>query len=987
MGSKEKEEFEDINAEDDDGAENDGPPNETAEQRKKRKKKEKKKAKKGGKEDVEESAQVDEVTPANNEPKVDPEAEGDDAADDGPPNETAEERKKRKKKEKAKAKKATGKEEKADDAGTGKKKKGGMLKELLRLRLEAEERAKQEEEERLREAEELQRRKEEEVFNERQFEEAKKRKEDMIAQQKKEGKFLTKKQRQEQERNKRIFMSQNIILPPGLQNEAASSGTGVADAQKKKRVLYGERKRDKKPAGDSKPSDESKVSGETTKPEETIKTEEPTALVDTDDTIRQETPESDVVDDWEQITETQLEPEPLAASEKPKSAVKKAQPIATSSSDESSDSEGSTDEEEDEEDDEELNLASHDDVRARLKKRREEAEAKRTTDNLRSPVICVLGHVDTGKTKMLDTIRRTNVQDGEAGGITQQIGATRIPDTAIQERCRHVREFKGEDMKIPGFLVIDTPGHESFANLRSRGSSLCDFAILVVDIMHGLEQQTIESLQLLLKRQTPFVVALNKIDRLYGYESNPRKDIWQHLRAQPQNTQAEFKQRWDSTVLQFSEQGMNIALAKDKKDPKEYISVVPTSAYHGDGIGNLMAHIVEQSQTSLAKKLAFCEELDCTVMEVRPITGLGTTIDVILVNGYLRRNDYIILSGTKGPIVRLVRDLLMPAPLKEIRVKNEYEAYKEIRGAQGVKIVAKELEHAVAGLPLYATSNIDEVKVFEEDAKRQLEQALTSIKTKPEGVYVQASTLGSLEALLEFLKTQKIPVSNVNIGPVHKKDVQKSAVMLETNPEYVHFYNYQFQLFRFACILAFDVPVDRDAQQFADREGVRVFQADIIYHLERDFLAYREELKMKRRRENEHLAIFPCRLRILPQHIFNARNPIVLGVSVEAGKLKKGTPIVAKTPDDIVFLGTVTSIEQNHDLIDMARAGDEVSIKIENTTGEAPKLYGRHFTHTDELLSRISRQSIDVCKNYFRDDLSKDDWSVVIQLKKLLKIM
>ncbi|KAI6235010.1 Eukaryotic translation initiation factor 5B [Aphelenchoides besseyi] len=968
MGSKEKEEFEDLNAEDDDGAENDGPPNETAEQRKKRKKKEKKKAKKGGKEDVEESAQVDEATPTNDEPKADPEAEGDNAADDGPPNETAEERKKRKKKEKAKAKKATGKEEKADDAGAGKKKKGGMLKELLRLRLEAEERAKQEEEERIREAEELQRRKEEEEKAELlRKEEAKKRKEDLITQQKKDGKFLTKKQRQEQERNKRIFMSQNIILPPGLQNEAASSGTG-ADAQKKKRVLYG--KRDKKPAGESKPSDEPKISDEATKPEETIKPEEPTAVAETDDAVRQETPESDVVDDWEQITETQLEPEPLAASEKSKTAVKKAQPEAASSSDESSDSEGSTDEDEDAE----LNLASLDDVRARMKRRREEAEARRTTDDLRSPVICVLGHVDTGKTKMLDTIRRTNVQDGEAGGITQQIGATRIPDTAIQERCRHVRDFNAEAMTIPGFLVIDTPGHESFANLRSRGSSLCDFAILVVDIMHGLEPQTIESLQLLLKRQTPFVVALNKIDRLYGYESNPRKDIWQHLRAQPQNTQAEFKQRWDSTVLQFSEQGMNIALAKDKKDPKEYISVVPTSAYHGDGIGNLMAHIVEQSQTSLAQKLAFCDELDCTVMEVRPLPGLGLTIDVILVNGYLRKNDFIILSGTKGPIVTIIRDLLMPAPLREMRVKNEYNNYKEIRGAQGVKILAKDMEHAVAGLPIYATSNIDEVKVFEEYAKHQLEKALTSIKTKSEGVYVQASTLGSLEALLEFLKSQKIPVSNVNIGPVHKKDVQKSAVMLETNPE-------------FACILAFDVPVNRDVQQFADREGVRIFQADIIYHLERDFLAYREELKMKRRRENEHLAIFPCRLRILPQHIFNARNPIVLGVSVEAGKLKKGTPIVAKTPDDIVFLGTVTSIEQNHDLIDMARAGDEVSIKIENTTGEAPKLYGRHFTHTDELVSRISRQSIDVCKNYFRDDLSKDDWSVVIQLKKLLKIM
>jgi len=227
---------------------------------------------------------------------------------------------------------------------------------------------------------------------------------------------------------------------------------------------------------------------------------------------------------------------------------------------------------------------------------------------------------------------------------------------------------------------------------------------------------------------------------------------------------------------------------------------------------------------------------------------------------------------------------------------------------------------------------------------------------------------------LEFLKTQKIPYSGVNIGPVHKKDVQKSAAMLEHNSE-------------FACILAFDVPVDREVQQFADKEGVRIFTANIIYHLEDAFLKYREELKMKRRRENEHLAIFPCRLRVLPQHIFNARNPIVIGVNIESGKLKKGTPISAVTSDEIVFLGTVTSIEQNHDLVDIAKAGDEVSIKIENTTGEAPKLYGRHFTHSDPLISRISRQSIDVCKQYFRDDLTRDDWTLVIQLKKMLKIM
>ncbi|KAI6239049.1 Eukaryotic translation initiation factor 5B [Aphelenchoides fujianensis] len=953
MGSKEEPEVPDVNEEeksDDEAAENEAGEPEDA--------------------PADEPAPAKEATP-DAAADADSDAEGADG-DDGPPNETAEERKKRKKKEKAKEKKAKEKQKgKDEDEGEKKgKKKNNVLKELLRLRMEAEEQAKREEEERIRQEEELKRQQEEqERLEQQRKEEAKRRKEEKIAEQKREGKYLTKKQREEQERNRRLFLNKDIVRPPGLQDDSAAGE--ASGEQKKKPILYGKKKPNKKAAPEA-----AKPAVVEQPPEPKVEEVAPPPPPEEPTEERQETPESDVVDDWEQISEKQLEPEPVVQP-KPAAAASKKKPAAAeaaSSSDESSDGDDSSDESDDAEEEAELQLASHDVVRARLKKRREEAEARRTTDNLRSPVICVLGHVDTGKTKMLDTIRRTNVQDAEAGGITQQIGATRIPDTAIQERCRHVRDFDAATMRIPGFLVIDTPGHESFANLRSRGSSLCDFAILVVDIMHGLEQQTIESLQLLLKRRTPFVVALNKVDRLYGYESNPRKDIWQHLRAQPQNTQLEFKKRWDETVLQFNEQGMNVALAKDNKDPNEYISVVPTSAFHGDGIGNLMAHIVDQSQTRLAQRLAYCDELDCTVMEVRPLEGMGKTIDVVLLNGRLRVNDFLILAGTKGPIVTMVRDLLMPAPLKEIRVKNEYEHYKEIKGAQGVKILAKDLDHAIAGLPLYATNQIDEVNVFKEDVQQQLEQALTAIKTKPEGVCVQASTLGSLEALLEFLKTQKIPYSNVNIGPVHKKDVQKAAVMLEHNSE-------------FACILAFDVPVDRDVQQFADREGVRIFQADIIYHLEDSFLKYREELKQKRRKENEHLAIFPCRLRVLPQHIFNARNPIVLGVSVEAGKLKKGTPIVAKTPDDVVFLGTVTSIEHDHNLQDMARAGDEVSIKIENTTGEAPKLYGRHFTHTDPLVSRISRQSIDACKNFFRDDLSKDDWSLVIQLKKMLKIM
>lgn len=225
------------------------------------------------------------------------------------------------------------------------------------------------------------------------------------------------------------------------------------------------------------------------------------------------------------------------------------------------------------------------------------------------------------------------------------------------------------ELKVPGLLIIDTPGHESFSNLRSRGSSLCDIAILVVDIMHGLEPQTIESINLLKTRKTPFIVALNKIDRLYDWQTMNRKDVQDILKAQASNTQLEFEQRTKSVILQFAEQGLNAALFYENPDPRTYFNLVPTSAVTGEGMGNLLALIVEMSQSKLAKRLMYSEELQATVLEVKAISGLGTTIDVILVNGALREGDTMVLAGTDGPIVTQIRSLLMPQPLKELRVK------------------------------------------------------------------------------------------------------------------------------------------------------------------------------------------------------------------------------------------------------------------------------------------------------------------------------
>ena len=348
--------------------------------------------------------------------------------------------------------------------------------------------------------------------------------------------------------------------------------------------------------------------------------------------------EDDVLDNWMDADESDKEEETKKA--QPEEKEKASTEPKDVGGDEESEEDESEDDDEDEdesESEEESSSEEEDDLEegadgktlaeikreraiARIKDRmKKNAEAK-SRDNLRSPVVCVLGHVDTGKTKILDKLRRTSVQDGEAGGITQQIGATNVPIAVIKEQCKMVQGFLENPLRLPGLLIIDTPGHESFSNLRDRGSSLCDIAILVIDIMHSLEPQTIESLNLLKKKKTPFVVALNKIDRLYEWKPNRHKDVREVLEMQGTNTKLEFQKKKDEVLLGLAEQGLNAALFWENPDPNDYISLVPTSAHSGDGMGNLMGQLVEMSQTMLEDRLSFSEELQATVLEVSRIS-------------------------------------------------------------------------------------------------------------------------------------------------------------------------------------------------------------------------------------------------------------------------------------------------------------------------------------------------------------------------------
>ncbi|XP_036145254.1 eukaryotic translation initiation factor 5B isoform X2 [Monomorium pharaonis] len=657
-----------------------------------------------------------------------------------------------------KKKKKKGKEEtKEKSKGPGKKTIAAMQEALKKLK-EEEERLKREEEERIKQEELREQARLEQLRLEQERKEKKKLKEKQRKERlKAEGKLLTTKQKQDRARAQAMIealKAQGFDLPE-VGEKKPRPGTRIRP-NKIKQQLSVEKKEDEK-----------------TEENETSAAQVQVEIVDEPVNVVEKKEEDDVKDSWDvDTTDDEQEEEKsddiLKTPEKVEKPVEKVSVLVEEkkeSSESDTESESGSESESEDESDEDSEVEDKvpdaarkkERARERIQNRRIEAEKKKSLDNLRAAVVCVLGHVDTGKTKILDKLRRTNVQDGEAGGITQQIGATNVPIEAIQDSTKHVKGFADKKFKIPGLLIIDTPGHESFSNLRSRGSSLCDIAILVVDIMHGLEPQTIESINLLKAKKCPFVVALNKIDRLYDWQTMNRKDVQDIVKNQESNTQREFERRSKDIIVQFAEQGLNAAIYYENPDPREYVSLVPTSAITGEGMGNLLALIVDACQGPLAKRLMYSEELQATVLEVKALPGLGTTIDCILVNGMLREGDTVIIAGTDGPIVTQIRSLLMPQPLKELRVKNAYIEHREVKAAQGVKIAAKDLEKAIAGLNLQVAQKPDEVEVMKEEIAKELSSALGNIRLAERGVYVQASTLGALEALLDFLKSSKIP--------------------------------------------------------------------------------------------------------------------------------------------------------------------------------------------------------------------------------------
>ncbi|OAQ71201.1 eukaryotic translation initiation factor 5B [Pochonia chlamydosporia 170] len=841
-------------------------------------------------------------------------------------------------------------------------------------RMEAAAKARAEEEEKLAE-EDLKRREEAKALK-------KQKEKERIEQLKKEGKFLTKAQKEEKARNERKLQQ---MLAAGIK-----VGPQESSDEPKKKVVYDSKK--KKPRNDkideeaalAEAAERARVQAEKVLREAEEKAAREKAEAEAKKAAEKAAAESDIEDDWEAAaaSEDDVKDSWDADSDEEAAAKTNGKKAGKGNEDEEEDEEAEDDESESESEDEELSAAQQAEIQRKKEaaERREKAHqaalAARSKDNLRSPICCILGHVDTGKTKLLDKIRQTNVQEGEAGGITQQIGATYFPVDAIKQKTAVINPNNEFEFKVPGLLVIDTPGHESFSNLRSRGSSLCNIAILVVDIMHGLEPQTLESMRLLRDRKTPFIVALNKIDRLYGWKKVDNNGFRESLALQNKAVHNEFKKRLEETKLAFAEQGFNSELFYENKSMSKFVSLVPTSAHTGEGIPDMLKLIVQLTQERMVGSLMYLSEVQATVLEVKAIEGFGMTIDVILSNGILREGDRIVLCGTEGAIKTNIRALLTPAPLRELRLKSQYVHNKEVKAALGVKISAPGLEGAIAGSRLMVVGPDDDEEDIEDEVVADLASLLSRVEKTGRGVSVQASTLGSLEALLDFLKDCKIPVANVGIGPVYKRDVMQCGIMLEKAPDY-------------AVMLCFDVKVDKEAQAYAEEQGIKIFTADIIYHLFDSFTKHMDEMLERKKEESKMLAVFPCVLK--PVAVFNKTGPIVIGVDVVDGQLKINTPIAAVKTNpvtgvkEVISLGRVTSIEREHKQIPVCKKGQpSVAVKIE--MGGHQPTYGRQLEEGDTLYSLISRASIDCLKEFYRKDVSNEEWQLIIKLKPLFDV-
>lgn len=575
---------------------------------------------------------------------------------------------------------------------------------------------------------------------------------------------------------------------------------------------------------------------------------------------------------------------------------------------------------------------------------------------IRQPIVCVLGHVDTGKTLLLDQIRKTSVQAREAGGMTQHIGASFFPVETLKQLIGPLLSSLKGDIEIPGLLIVDTPGHEAFTNLRRRGGSVADIAILVVDMLKGIEAQTYECIDILKARKTPFIVAVNKIDRVPGWRAQSSAPFMKSYAIQDPNVREDLDNRLYEIMGIFSRSGFRTDRFDHIKDFTSTVALVPTSAKTGEGVAELLMVLVGLTQLYLKKQLQTTEgAAKGSVLEVKEEPGLGLTLNTIIYDGTLRKDDLVVVGGREKPIVTRIRAILVPKPLDEIRdPRDRFSSVDCVFAAAGVKIVAPGLEGALAGAPLYGvepgTTPEKYAKLVTDEIKK------IRIATELEGVVLKADTLGSLEAIAEILRKNNVQVRLADVGDVSRRDIIEASVVKSREP-------------LAGVVLAFGVRILPDAEEEAVASDVQIFKEPIIYNLIDNYLEWlRSKREARLEQEFEKIAK-PGKVLVLAGFVFRRAKPAIFGVEILGGQLKpKNSLIRADGGEDI---GEVQQIQDKGKAVSEAKAGMQVAVSMDKP------IVGRHVFEKDILYVKVPESDVRILMSTYLEKLAEDEQEVL----------
>ena len=563
---------------------------------------------------------------------------------------------------------------------------------------------------------------------------------------------------------------------------------------------------------------------------------------------------------------------------------------------------------------------------------------------IRTPIVCVLGHVDHGKTSLLDRIRGSSVVSSEAGAITQHIGATLVPIEAIQGMSAGMQKIA---VQVPGLLFIDTPGHHAFTTLRARGGALADMAIVVVDINEGFQPQTEEALSILRNCRTPFVVALTKIDRVHGWRSTEKGPFLASFAKQNERVTEFMETRHYEIVGKLSDLGFNSERFDRVTDFARTIAIVPVSAHTGEGISDLLMVMIGLAQRYMGEALAVQVQGpgQGTVLEVKEERGLGLTLDVILFDGTLSVGDQVLLATADGVVQTKVKSLLKPRPMKEILTEDRFERVRSVIAASGVKVAAPGLDGVIAGSPLRVVRG--DRDAIEKEILDEVSQI--NVTLSDEGLIIKADTIGALEALSKELESREIGVMRAAVGPVSRHDLVDAQTI-------------KAPLYR--AVLAFNAPLLPDAQAIVRDGGPdlpQVFQAKVIYQLIDEFVEWRDSEKQRMEKQRFERIILPAKVRVLPGCIFRQSNPAVVGIRVLGGTLRTDVGLVRT---DGRKVGHLKTIQSQGEYVHEVEAGAEIAVAIEGAT------VGRQFDVDDELYVDIPERHVKVLEKEMLNHIS-----------------